>query len=131
MNYLLLKQIHMSLALVSISGFILRWCWRMMRSRLVESRAVRVAPHVVDTLFLATAIWLSMLSEEGTLSPAWFGAKIAGLVLYILLGMAAMRSAPSPVRSLPAFFAAVLVFGWIASVAKTKSPLGVFLYLIH
>ena len=131
MNYLLLKQIHMSLALVSISGFILRWCWRMTQSPLAETRAVRIVPHVVDTLFLTTAILLSLLSQDGALSPAWYSAKIAGLVLYILLGMIAMRTAPTPRRSLPAFIAAVLVFGWIASVAKTKSPLGFLVYLLY
>jgi len=129
MNYLLLKQIHMSLALISVAGFMMRWSWRMMRSPLAELRAVRIIPHVVDTLFLATAVLLSILAEDGALSPAWFSAKIAGLVLYILLGMIAMHSAPSPKRSLPAFVAAVLLFAWIATVARTKSPLGFLTFL--
>lgn len=128
MNYLLLKQLHASLALVSIAGFNLRWCWRMMRSPLAQSRSVRIVPHVIDTLFLASAITLSIMAEDGSLSPAWYSAKIIGLVLYILLGMAAMRSAPAVRRSLPAFLAAVLVFAWIATVARTKSPLGFLQY---
>jgi len=128
MNYLLLKQIHASLALLSISGFILRWSWRMMRSELSQLKSVRIVPHVVDSILLATAIMLSFMVEEGSLSRAWFTAKIAGLVLYILLGMAAMRSAPAIARSVPAFAASVLVFAWIASVAKTKSPFGFLIY---
>ncbi len=124
MNYLLLKQIHISLALISICGFVLRWCWRMSRSRLAQMKLVRIVPHVVDTLFLATALMLGYLVPAHTLSAAWFGAKITGLVLYILLGMVAMRSAPEIKRALPAFTAAVLVFGWIVTVAITKSPLG-------
>jgi len=130
MNYLLLKQIHATLALISISGFMLRWCWRMMRSPLAQMRAVRIAPHVVDTLFLATAITLSLMAEEGSLSPAWFSAKIIGLVMYILLGMVAMRSAPSIRQSLPAFIVAVAVFAWVATVARTKSPLGFAQYFL-
>jgi uncharacterized membrane protein SirB2 len=131
MNYLLLKQIHASLALISISGFILRWCWRMMQSPLAQMRAVLIAPHVVDTLFLATAIALGIMADEGALSPAWFSAKIIGLVVYVLLGMVAMRAAPSLRRSLPAFIAAVGVFAWIATVARTKSPLGFVQYLLN
>jgi len=86
-------------------------------------------PHVVDSIFLATAIMLSFTVEDGSLSPAWFTAKIAGLVLYILLGVLAMRSAPEVRRSVPAFTAAVLVFAWIATVARTKSPFGFLPYL--
>lgn len=128
MNYLLLKQLHASLALVSIAGFNLRWCWRMMRSPLAQLRSVRIVPHVIDTLFLASAIMLSIMAEDGALSTGWYSAKIIGLVLYIVLGMLAMRSAPVVRRSLPPFIAAVLMFAWIASVARTKSPLGFLLY---
>jgi uncharacterized membrane protein SirB2 len=128
MNYLLLKQIHASLALVSIAGFILRWCWRMMQSPLAQLRSVRIVPHVIDTLFLATAILIGIMVSDDALSAAWFSAKIIGLVLYILLGMAAMRSAPVVGRSLPPFITAVLVFAWIATVARTKSPLGFLQY---
>ena len=129
MDYLLIKHVHMSLALLSIAGFMLRWCWRMMRSPLAAAKAVRVVPHVVDSLFLATALALSFMQGENTLSPAWFSAKIGGLVLYILLGMTAMHAAPVARRSVPAFAAAVLMFAWIASVAVTKSPLGWLQYL--
>jgi len=124
MNYLLLKQIHLSLASLSIAGFVLRWCWRMRRSPLAMTRLARIAPHVLDTVFLATAVLLSSMAGPGSLGAAWFSAKIIGLVLYILLGMMAMRSAPVAKRSVPAFIAAVLVFGWVVTVAVTKSPLG-------
>ena len=114
----------MSLAVLSIAGFMLRWCWRMIQSPWAKTRAARVVPHVVDTFFLATAVMLGSMATGNSLSVAWFSAKIAGLVLYILLGMAAMHSAPAISRSLPFFIAAVLVFGWIVTVAVTKSPLG-------
>jgi uncharacterized membrane protein SirB2 len=130
MSYLLLKQIHMSLALLSITGFIVRWCWRMMQSRLAATKMARIVPHVVDTLFLGTAIMLSTMIADQVLSTAWFSAKITGLVLYVLLGMIAMHAAPSVRRSLPAFIAAVLVFAWIVTVARTKMPLGLLQHFI-
>jgi uncharacterized membrane protein SirB2 len=130
MNYLLIKQIHMSLALISIAGFMLRWFWRMIQSPLAMTRAARVVPHVVDTFFLGTAVLLSTIAAGNSLSAAWFSAKITGLVLYILLGMAAMHSAPTVRRSVPAFIAAVLVFAWVVTVAVTKSPLGFLQHLI-
>jgi uncharacterized membrane protein SirB2 len=73
---------------------------------------------------------LGTMIGDQVLSTAWFGAKITGLVLYILLGMIAMHAAPSVRRSLPAFIAAVLVFAWIVSVARTKMPLGLLQHFI-
>ena len=56
MDYLLVKQLHMGLALISISGFVLRWYWRMHQSPLAFTQATRIIPHAVDTLLLASAV---------------------------------------------------------------------------
>jgi uncharacterized membrane protein SirB2 len=130
MDYALLKPIHMSLALISIAGFILRWGWRMRQSPLARARLVRVVPHLVDTLLLVTAVLMIVTLGHAPVSPAWLTAKIGGLLLYIVLGMVAMRSAPVARRSLPAFSAAVLTFAWIFSVAWTKSPQGFLLFVL-
>ncbi len=124
MNYLLFRHLHMSLAVISICGFALRWTGRMQQSPWVFTRAARVLPHVVDTLLLASAMAMLALADQVPVGMDWLGAKISGLVVYILLGITAMRSAPERSRSLPAFVAAVLVFCWIVSVAVSKSPLG-------
>lgn len=124
MDYSLLKSIHLGLAFVSVSGFILRWSWRMRQSPLAFARATRVVPHVVDTLLLGTALLMIFLVGQAPVSAGWLTAKIGGLLLYIALGILAMRSAPAARRSVPAFMAALFVFAWIVSVARTKSPLG-------
>lgn len=123
-DYLLLKQLHTGLALISIAGFVLRWSWRMQQSPLALQRATRIIPHVVDTLLLASALAMIVLAGQVPVGPGWLSSKIAGLLLYILLGMIAMRSAPAKSRSVPAFAAAVLAFCWIVSVAVSKSPRG-------
>lgn len=130
MDYALLKLIHMSLALISIAGFILRWCWRMQRSPLASTRFARVVPHIVDTLLLGTAVLMIVALGHAPVSPAWLTAKVGGLLLYIVFGMVAMHSAPVVRRSLPAFIAAVLTFAWILSVAWTKSPQGFLLCVL-
>ena len=53
-------------------------------------------------------------------------AKIIGLLLYIGLGMLALRPGRATSLRALAWVAALLVFGWIVSVAISKSPLGVF-----
>jgi uncharacterized membrane protein SirB2 len=124
MDYLLIKQFHMSLALVSITGFVIRWIWRMSKSHFSNKLAVRVLPHLIDSLFLASAITMIYLQGQVPIGNAWLIAKIAGLVMYIMLGILAMRSAPDAKLSLPAFLLAVLVFCWVFSVAHMKTPSG-------
>jgi uncharacterized membrane protein SirB2 len=124
MDYLLLKYLHMSLALISVAGFALRWTWRMQQSSWAFTRAARVIPHAVDTLLLFSAFAMIALADQVPVGRDWLSAKIAGLVVYILLGIVAMRSAPVKSRAVPAFIAAVLVFCWIVSVAVSKSPWG-------
>lgn len=130
MSYLALKQAHIALAVVSICGFVLRWHWKRTGHRLAFSPAVRIAPHLVDTLLLAAGIWLSLKIAQYPLVHGWLTAKIGGLVAYILLGMIAMRSTPRSRRSVIAFVAAVVVFAWIASIARTKSAWGFFGWLV-
>ncbi|HKJ16957.1 MAG TPA: SirB2 family protein [Xanthomonadales bacterium] len=125
MNYVLLKQLHLSLALLSISGFAVRWWWRARNSSLSNHPAIRIAPHVLDTVFLITGIILAALSGFYPWSDAWLAAKIGGLLAYIILGMLAMSFTSKPARNL-AFALALLTFAWVISVAYTKSAAGFF-----
>ena len=124
----LLKQLHIALAMLSISGFLVRWGWRMAGSAMAHTRWVKTLPHVVDTLFLLTGILLALGVAQYPFSHAWLTAKIGGLVLYILAGAVAMRTAPLVAWSIPAFVAAVLIFAWIVSVAWLRTPLGFLVY---
>lgn len=56
----------------------------------------------------------------------WVLAKVVGLVVYIALGMAALRpKLPRPLRA-AAWIGALATAGWIVSVALTKSAWGYF-----
>lgn len=126
MNYLLLKQVHVGFALLSISGFILRWWWVMMNSRWSHHRLTKTAPHVIDTLFLASGLMLAFTIGQYPFLSGWLTAKLAGLLAYILLGMAAMSGKISTTGKVTAFLAALSSYAWILSVALLKSPWGFF-----
>jgi uncharacterized membrane protein SirB2 len=66
------------------------------------------------------------LLHDIPISESWLTAKMGGLIAYIVLGVIAMRTAAREARCVPAFLAALLVFGWVLSVAVSKSPLGFF-----
>lgn len=129
MDYLALKSSHQLLAIISVSGFILRWVGRMRQALWTQTRIARTLPHVIDTLFLASGLVLAwQLSLLSTL-PGWLIAKLAGMVIYILLGAIAMRSTPRPMRSLIFFTSAIACFLWVVTTAIYKSPLGFLMIL--
>jgi len=129
MNYLFLKLLHVALALASISGFALRWWWMKTGSQLWRHRLTRILPHVIDTLFLASGIWLTFIIHQYPFVQAWLTAKVLGLVAYVILGTLALKRARTPRGRTLAFIAAMLLFAWIISVARLKNPLG-FLALL-
>jgi uncharacterized membrane protein SirB2 len=124
MDYFTLKYSHMLLALVSISGFVLRWWWLQSGSALLAHRLTRVVPHVVDSLFLLTGIWLTFVIHQYPIAHHWLTAKVIGLVVYIVLGSLALKRARTANGRKLAFVAALIVFAWIASVARTRTVAG-------
>jgi uncharacterized membrane protein SirB2 len=123
-NYVLLKQVHMAFALVSITGFVLRWSWSMTGSCLTQTRLIKTVPHVVDTLFLASGVALIFTIHQYPFTTSWLTAKITGLLAYIVLGMMAMSPKVPRAWQVTSFLAAVSTYAWIVSVALSKSPLG-------
>jgi len=121
--YQAVKHIHLTCIALSFSGFLLRAYWMMTDSPLLRARLTRILPHVIDTLLLASALYL--VSQLGGV-PAWVWAKIGGLLVYIAFGMVALKAGrPLGIR-VAALVAAVLTFSWIVSVAITKMPAGFF-----
>lgn len=123
-DYATIKHLHMSAATLSIALFALRGAWMLWSPQRLRVPWVRVVPHVIDTVLLASALWLAwQLGAAGT--HGWLTAKIAGLVAYVALGTVALKRGPTRRIRTVAFIAAIATFGYIVMVAVTKSPLGV------
>jgi len=115
----------------SFLGFTARAVAALAGAAWLRSRPARTLPHVIDTVLLLSALALVWGLGLAPWSTAWLRAKLLGLVVYIALGMLALRSAPldrlpHPRLARAAVAAlAVATFGYIVSVALTKSPWGV------
>ncbi|WP_440028509.1 SirB2 family protein [Chromobacterium amazonense] len=121
--YLIVKHAHMGFAILSILLFAARGALVMGgRGHLLQSKPLRIAPHVIDTLLLGCAIALVAMGGWPILHSPWLLAKIIGLVAYVALGTIALRGATPKSRRL-AFFAALAVVAYILLVAKTKMVL--------
>ena len=124
MDYLVVKMIHQSAVALSLAGFFARGLGALREAAWVRGRLAKTVPHVVDSVLLLSALTLAWLLRLTPAAAPWLLAKIVGLLLYIALGMMALKPGRSlRVRAI-AWVAALATFGWIVSVAITKNPLG-------
>ena len=124
--YNIVKLVHVSTAAISIVGFVGRFALAWSGSALLRRRALRVLPHINDSLLLGAAVAMLSMARINPLSLSWLSAKIGALLAYILLGMIALRPGRSRGTRLAAFAGALLAFAYIVSAALTRSPLGIF-----
>lgn len=129
MDYSTLKIIHQGAVTLSLLGFFTRGAASLAGARWVSSRAAKTLPHIVDTLLLISALAIAWMLRLTPGNADWLSAKIVGLLVYIGLGVVALRPRHSTSVRATAWVAALVTAGWIVSVALTKSPLGFLRFL--
>jgi uncharacterized membrane protein SirB2 len=122
-SYLLLKSIHISAVFLSGALFFIRGRWMLSGSRQLQRTWVKVVPHIVDTVLLVSAIALTLRIHQYPFTHNWLTAKVLGLLLYIALGMIALKRGRSRQVRLLAWLAAMAVFLYIVAVALTHHAL--------
>jgi len=121
--YATLKAIHLACVIASGAGFVTRGLLMLGDSRWLAARFVRVVPHLVDTLLLASAIAMAVLARLVPTEQPWLLAKIVALIVYIVLGAIALRYGHSRRQRALAFAGALAVYAYIIAIALTRSPL--------
>jgi uncharacterized membrane protein SirB2 len=123
MKYQLLISLHMTTAMISLMLFIWRGMWVMQYDQQPRSRWMKWLPHVNDSVLFLLGILLMLTIEQYPGSNNWLTFKLTAVVIYILLGMVAMKWAKTRRSRLIALLSALLVFAYIVGVAVTKQPL--------
>lgn len=114
--------VHVTTAVISISLFVIRGVGMMLNAGWLRWKPVRILPHVNDTLLLLSAFVLAWITHQYPLQQSWLTAKLTALVVYILLGMVAMRWGATRGIRATAWVAALVTFGYIVAVALNRSP---------
>ena len=122
-NYIILKFIHVATAFISIVGFIVRGIWMIQASSILQGRLIRIVPHINDTVLLLSAIALVMATSQYLGPATWINAKIAALLLYIILGAIALKRGKTKRIRIISGILALLIFAYIILVAFSKNPL--------
>ncbi len=118
----LIKNLPLATIALSLALFVLRGAWMIAASPLLQARWVRIVPHIIDTLLLASGISLAVLIQQYPLVHGWLTAKLLALLLYIGLGTLALKRGKTRGQRIAAWIAALLVFGYMVAVAIAHNP---------
>jgi len=129
--YLIIKKLHMYIALTSGSFFILRWMLLMFNLKCANNKYIRYASYLIDSLLLSLAIYLIYILPKTYFNNGWIYLKILLVINYIILGSFAIKRAKTKINKIICFILAILIFSQIYFIAKFKHPLGIFLYIIY
>lgn len=123
LNMPLLKLVHIGCVILSYSLFFLRGVWMLRDSSSLQQHWVKVAPHIVDTALILSAITLAWQLGISPLAAPWLAAKIVALLLYIAVGMMALKLGKTKRVRLISWLTAQLLFFYMVSVAVTHDPM--------
>lgn len=121
-GYLAVKHVHMTCAALSGSFFALRGIWMLRGSAMLQRRWVRIAPHVIDTLLLGSALTMVVWSGQYPFVMPWLTAKVLALILYIVLGTIALKRGKTRTVRAAAYAGALVTFLYIVRTALTRQP---------
>ena|SRR3990172_2990208 len=123
MMVLFLKHLHITCVVLSISGFLVRGVWMMQESPWLQKKWVRVAPHIIDTVLLGSAILLAMQIRQYPFVQNWLTAKVLALLAYIVIGAIGLKYGSTKKIRVSAWLVAIAIFLYIVLVALTRQAL--------
>jgi|Laugrespbdmm15sn_2_1035079.scaffolds.fasta_scaffold46637_2 uncharacterized membrane protein SirB2 len=127
--YLTVKTIHMTCALISLTGFLFRAYLMLIESKWQHHKLVLVLPHVIDTFFLLSGATMAFMVNFGFFSQIWLTTKVTLLMLYLLFVSLTLNRGKTRRIRIASFFLAIFTFGYIVGIAVNKSSASWFVLL--
>jgi len=93
MDYFAIKTLHQAAVALSIGGFFARGVGSLLGAAWVGGRLAKTLPHIVDTVLLASALFLAWTLRLDPVHAPSLIAQIVGLVVYLMLFGLALCSA--------------------------------------
>jgi uncharacterized membrane protein SirB2 len=118
-HYLALKQLHVALAATSVGLFAVRGVGVLARARWPMAPSLRHLSVAIDTLLISAGGTLWWVLHLHPVRDRWLAAKLALIVLYIVLGSLALKRAPTRSTRGLAFVASLACIGVVAAIALT------------
>src|SRR5512147_2460719 len=126
-----IKFVHVLCVVLSGSLFAVRGGMMLAGSRFTNHALLRYAAVAIDTTLLTAALMLVSILHQYPFVQAWLTVKVVLLIVYIELGVFALRRGRTRRVRAACFAAAIAVFLFMISVAWTHNPRGVAVLLAH
>ena len=123
-----IKQFHIFIVLLSGSLFAVRGAFALAGARWPQALPVKWLSYAIDTALLTAAMMLLTILPAGMFANGWLTVKIAFLVAYVGLGIAAFRPACGNGARTALVVAAVLCFVQVYGIARAHDPWGWLLW---
>lgn len=120
--YMAIKHMHLLFVALSVSLLFIRFVLRLKDSPLLQRKFFKIAPHVVDTFLLLSAVALMVTIQQYPFVNGWLTEKVIALFAYIALGYSALKGRTIAIRWL-SFLGALGWLGLMVRVALSKQPL--------
>jgi uncharacterized membrane protein SirB2 len=111
---------------ISLSGslFALRGLGILAGARWPQAFVVRYLSYTIDTVLLTAALMLVAVLPAAMFANHWLTVKLVLVVVYVVLGVFALRRGRSRTIRATCYVAALLVFAAIVGIARMHHPLG-------
>lgn len=127
--YAQIKFVHVLCVLLSGGLFALRGGLLLAGVRQANHLVLRGLSYAIDTTLLTAALMLVSIIHQYPFVNAWLTLKILLLLVYIVLGVYALRRGRTRASRAACFGAALLVYAFMLSIAHAHSPYGIFAML--
>jgi uncharacterized membrane protein SirB2 len=126
-----IKTAHIAAVMASGLLFLLRGAAVQVGASWAMAAPLRYLSYLIDTVLLTAALMLATILRQYPFVHGWLTAKVVLLVIYIALGSFALKRGRTQAVRTSCWIAALLVYLFIVSIARTHDPLGVIARFIR
>lgn len=117
----IIKYTHVTLVILTFISFGIRAYWMVAGSDLLQKKAVKIVPHIIDTLLLLSGLTIAIMYYGAFYQQPWLMFKLLGVVIYIVLGSIALKYGKTRKIRVAAVFGAWAVFFYIIVIVRNHA----------
>ena len=121
--YEAVKHLHLTAMLLSVLIFLLRFVLTLKGSAVLQKKWLKVSPHIIDTLWLLSAIALCVILKQYPFSEAWVTEKLLAFIMYMFMVTIALKLARTLMMRFIGLIGALSWLAYAGMVAVSKQPL--------
>ncbi|MDN5782156.1 MAG: SirB2 family protein [Luteimonas sp.] len=119
-----IRQVHILAVILSGSLFALRGMFALAGTRWPHAAPVRYLSYTIDTILLTAALMLLSILPGAMFANGWLAVKLVLVVVYVILGVLAMKRGRTRGIRRGCYVSALLVFVAAFGIARMHHPLG-------